>query len=87
MTSKNFYNNKTRKEKTMQLTELQNVLSDMIQEVRDEFKVGDDRKRTVQSADLLIGLSKQMINNANTILRAEKLVAQGYDVPGTENLI
>lgn len=71
----------------MQLTELQNVLSDMIQEVRDESKIGDDRKRTVQSADLLIGLSKQMINNANTILRAEKLVAQDYDVPGTENLI
>ena len=71
----------------MQLTELQDVLSEMILEVKDNTKVGDDRKRTVQSADLLISLSKQMINNANTILRAEKLIAQGYDVPGTENLI
>lgn len=71
----------------MQLTELQDVLSEMIQEVKDDTKVGDDRKRTVQSADLLVGLSKQMINNANTILRIEKLVAQGYDVPGAEELV
>lgn len=63
----------------MTLKELQKVLGDQIScvlELNDKDSP-EYRKITMEKADTVTKLSKQMINNMNVVLRAEKLLSEG----------
>lgn len=60
----------------MNLMELQNVLGERVKvTLRDDLTTEQRQTENEQSA-LIADLAKQMINNADLILRAEKLQAQ-----------
>lgn len=62
----------------MTLKELQQVLGDQISSVLSlENRNSELYRETMEKSDVIARLSKQMINNANVILRADKLVAEG----------
>ena len=44
--------------------------------MRDSLTVTEERQTENEQSSLITGLAKQMINNADLILRAEKLQAQ-----------
>ncbi len=59
----------------MTLLDLHNILGDEINIVKgSENLPKDTQKKVLDSAMVLSSLSKQMINNADVILRAQKLV-------------
>ena len=61
----------------MTLTELQDKLGEQIELITDKNTPYDSRKRLAEVSQTVSSLAKQMINNADVILRAEKLVAEG----------
>lgn len=62
----------------MTLKELQQVLGDQISRVLDlENRNSELYRETMEKSDVIVRLSKQMINNADVILRSDKLVAEG----------
>lgn len=61
----------------MTLIELQRVLGDRINIAIDKTLSIEDRKRETDLSQTISSLAKQMINNADIILRADKLVADG----------
>lgn len=61
----------------MTLTELQKILGDEIQKITDEQTPYEARKRLSDISQTVSSLAKQMINNADVILRTEKLKAEG----------
>lgn len=73
-----------RKERTMKLSELQNILGEEIIRLR-----GDDAtKESVQRAQTVAMLAKQIINNADVIIRFDKLKAIAPELsPRIEELI
>ena len=61
----------------MTLKELQKVLGERI-EVSKNLDVSDEnRKNENEKSDMISRLAKQMINNADVILRTDKLIAEG----------
>lgn len=59
----------------MTLVDLHNILGEQIQKLRDVDSLPKETHRKVlDSAMVISSLSKQMINNADVILRAQKLV-------------
>ena len=61
----------------MTLLELQKILGERI-EITNDMAMGDDeRKKENEKSDMIARLAKQMINNADVVLRTEKLVAEG----------
>ena len=62
----------------MTLKELQQVLGDQISSVLS-LENGNSELycETMEKSDVIVRLSKQMINNADVILRADKLIAEG----------
>lgn len=63
-------------DKTMTLLDLHKVLGDRINvTLRDDLSPEERQVENEQSA-LIMGIGKQMINNADLILRYEKLQAQ-----------
>lgn len=59
----------------MTLVDLHNILGEQIQKLRDVDNLPKETHRKVlDSAMAISSLSKQMINNADVILRAQKLV-------------
>ena len=61
----------------MTLMELQNKLGEQIDILTDEKTPYEAKKRLADVSAVVSSLAKQMINNADVILRTEKLVAEG----------
>ena len=62
----------------MKLTELQNVLGERIEVTLSGDMTAEERQTANEDSALIMGIAKQMINNADLILRAEKLQAQTH---------
>lgn len=61
----------------MTLTELQVILGERIKIAVDGSLSSEDRKRESEISQVVVSLAKQMINNADVVLRADKLSAEG----------
>lgn len=61
----------------MTLLELQRVLGERIAITNDLAMGYEERKKEMEKSDMIARLAKQMINNADVILRTDKLVAEG----------
>ena len=61
----------------MTLTELQDKLGEQITLMPDEKTPYEAKKKLADVATVVSSLAKQMINNADVILRTEKLIAEG----------
>lgn len=61
----------------MTLTELQKVLGERIRLATDEKLSVEERRKEAEISMTVSSLAKQMINNADVVLRTEKLVAEG----------
>lgn len=61
----------------MTLYELQNKLGEQIDLITDKTRTYDERKKLAEMAMTVSSLAKQMINNADVVLRTEKLIAEG----------
>lgn len=64
----------------MTLYELQEILGETIKKVRKEGLTEGERKQNTIEADNIARLSKQMINNADIMLRADRLLADGKNI-------
>lgn len=61
----------------MTLYELQNKLGEQIDLITDKTRPPEERKKMADMAMTVSSLAKQMINNADVVLRTEKLIAEG----------
>lgn len=61
----------------MTLAELQDKLGEQINLITDEKTPYETKKKLADVATVVSSLAKQMINNADVILRTEKLIAEG----------
>ena len=61
----------------MTLLELQKVLGDRISLAIDTTLSIEQRKEEIELSQVISSLAKQMINNADIVLRTNKLVADG----------
>ena len=61
----------------MTLMELQNILGERIAITNDLAMGEEERKKENEKSDIIARLAKQMINNADVILRTDKLIAEG----------
>ena len=61
----------------MTLYDLQKVLGENIHEINDKVMESDEKREAYEKADIIARLAKQMINNADVILRTDKLIADG----------
>ena len=61
----------------MTLVELQNKLGEQIDLLTDPKTPHHAKKSLAEVAQTVSSLAKQMINNADVVLRTEKLVAEG----------
>lgn len=70
----------------MTLIDLHEMLGEELKKVKDSEKLPrDSQKKVLDSAAVFSSLSKQMINNADVILRAQKLVYE-HKVPKTSEI-
>lgn len=61
----------------MTLYGLQKVLGEQIENINDVAMSDEERKMAFEKADIISRLAKQMINNADVILRTDKLISEG----------
>lgn len=61
----------------MTLIELQDKLGEQIELLSDKSTPHQAKKALAEVSQTISSLAKQMINNADVILRTEKLVAEG----------
>lgn len=61
----------------MTLLELQNVLGERIRIATDDTMNPKDRARANEQSEIIARLAKQMINNADIVLRTNKLQDEG----------
>ena len=61
----------------MTLLELQKVLGERIEITNDMAMSDDERKKEGEKSEIIARLAKQMINNADVILRTDKLISEG----------
>ena len=61
----------------MTLVELQNKLGEQVDLLTNKDIPLAERQKIVNTAQIVSSLAKQMINNADVVLRAEKLVSEG----------
>ena len=61
----------------MTLVELQKVLGERIESANSKDVDAETRKTDNETSQVIASLAKQMINNADVVLRAVKLVAEG----------
>lgn len=57
----------------MKLTELQQVLGDRVRITGNQEKTEEQRRQDNSDSEVIAKIAKQMINNADIMLRAEKL--------------
>lgn len=61
----------------MTLLELQDILGERIKIAIDPDMAVEDRKKETEISQTIASLAKQMINNADIVLRTDKLVSEG----------
>lgn len=61
----------------MTLVELQKVLGERITIANDMAMSKEERQKENETSDMIARLAKQMINNADVILRTDKLREEG----------
>ena len=61
----------------MTLLELQNVLGERIKIATDDTLKPQDRMKANEQSEIIARLAKQMINNADIVLRTNKLQGDG----------
>ena len=61
----------------MTLYNLQKVLGERIEITNDMALSDEERKKENEKSDIIARLAKQMINNADVILRTDKLISEG----------
>ena len=61
----------------MTLIELQDILGERIRISNDSTLSIEERKAETEISQTISSLAKQMINNADVVLRTDKLVAEG----------
>lgn len=61
----------------MTLIELQSVLGNQIECLVDNDISYEEKKKIAETAVVVSTLAKQMINNADVMLRREKMIAEG----------
>ena len=61
----------------MTLMELQKILGERIRIASDNTLSVDERRKETELSQTISSLAKQMINNADIVLRTDKLVAEG----------
>ena len=61
----------------MTLMELQEILGERIRIASDSTLSVDERRKETELSQTISSLAKQMINNADVVLRTDKLVAEG----------
>lgn len=61
----------------MTLLELQQVLGERIEIANDMAMGEEERKQENEKSEIIARLAKQMINNADIILRTDKLKSEG----------
>lgn len=61
----------------MNLLELQNILGERIRIAIDPDMSVEDRKKETEISQTISSLAKQMINNADIVLRMDKLISEG----------
>lgn len=61
----------------MTLLELQKILGERIELATDKTLSPEERRKEAEISQTISSLAKQMINNADVVLRADKLVAEG----------
>lgn len=66
----------------MTLLELQNILGKHIEDIDREDMSPEQRKEEYQKSESVARLAKQMINNADVVLRTDKLIAEGKLLKG-----
>lgn len=64
----------------MKMVELQKILGKRIEITLQEGQTPEERQTNNEDSALIMNLAKQMINNADLILRAEKLQAQNHSL-------
>lgn len=65
----------------MTLVELQEVLGKQIADITDEREPFENRRRIAETALVISSLAKQMINNADVVLRSVKFMSD-YKLDG-----
>ena len=60
----------------MTLLELQKILGERIALTNDVAMGDDERKKENEKSDMIARLAKQMINNADVVLRTDKLISE-----------
>ena len=60
----------------MTLYDLQKVLGERIEIANDLAMSEEERKKQNETSEIIARLAKQMINNADVILRTDKLIAE-----------
>ena len=61
----------------MKLSDLQNILGERILKLTDETLSYEQRKQEMEISQTISSLAKQMINNADVVLRTDKLISTG----------
>ena len=61
----------------MTLMELQKILGERIEIAMDKSLPIEERAKEAEISQTISSLAKQMINNADVVLRSDKLVAEG----------
>ena len=61
----------------MTLVELQSVLGERIKIAMDKTMPLEERVKETEISQTISSLAKQMVNNADVVLRAEKLISEG----------
>lgn len=61
----------------MTLLELQDILGERIKIAIDPDMTVEERKKETEISQTIASLAKQMINNADIVLRTDKLVSEG----------
>lgn len=62
----------------MTLIELQEVLGEQLKEVKTKnYQNYEEHKKLMEKTNAVTTIAKQMINNADVILRTDKLVGKG----------
>lgn len=68
----------------MTLLELQDILGERIEKTLEEGLSPEQRQQENEQTVLIVGIGKQMINNADMMLRYEKLQAQNKNLVHSE---
>lgn len=61
----------------MTLIELQKILGERIEIAMNKDMLLEERAKEAEISQVISSLAKQMINNADVVLRSDKLVAEG----------